>query len=55
MSAGHIYDHVPRRFYARVCFTSFTKIICKVAPGTLAELNREMQEQLAKNDSWDCE
>ena len=55
MSAGRIYDRIPRRFYVRVCFTSFTKIICKVVPGTLTELNREMQEQLAKNDRWDCE
>lgn len=30
MSAGRVYDHVRKKFYARVMFTTATKIICKL-------------------------
>ncbi|MDD3261098.1 MAG: hypothetical protein PHU79_04180, partial [Oscillospiraceae bacterium] len=51
MSAGRLYDRVPKRFYVRVCFTSFTKIICKLEFGTLAELDRRMKEQIERADN----
>ena len=33
MSAGRIYDKVGKKFYARVLFTTFTKIICRIEDG----------------------
>lgn len=42
MSAGRIYDHVKSAFYARVMFTTFTKVICLVEYGRPEELDREM-------------
>lgn len=56
-SAGRLYDQVPRRFYVRVCFTTFTKVICRVELDvpvrTLdAELNRQL-DRVADEDGMD--
>lgn len=56
-SAGRLYDRVPRRFYVRVCFTTFTKVICRVeldAPvRTLdVEVGRQM-DRLSGGDDMD--
>lgn len=48
MSAGCVYDHVKRYFYARVMFTTFTKVIYKSEFGHSEECDREMKEK-AKN------
>ncbi len=45
-SAGRIYDRVPERFYVRVCFTTFTKVICR--------LETELFGQLKNGDDWNC-
>lgn len=52
-SASRIYDRVPKRFYVRVLFTTYTKVICRVEYGGLAALDAEMQRQLAGQDDWD--
>lgn len=51
MSAGRVYDKVDRRFYVRVMFTSFTKVICRVEEGEPFELKEEIVAQL--KDDWD--
>lgn len=51
MSAGRVYDKVPTKFYARVMFTTATKIICRVDEGEPFELKREIITQL--QDDWD--
>lgn len=53
MSAGRLYDRVPRRFYVRVCFTTFTKVICQIVPGSLETLNAELTAQLHDCDDWE--
>ena len=51
MSAGRIYDKVGKKFYARVLFTTFTKIICRIEDGDAAELKKEILTQF--DDGWD--
>lgn len=51
MSAGRIYDKVPDKFYVRVLFTSFTKIICRVEEGDPESLKAEILSQY--KDDWD--
>lgn len=52
-SAGRIYDHVPDKFYVRVCFTTFTKVICRMEEGSsLRRLDAELAEQLKDKDDW---
>lgn len=51
MSAGRIYDKVEKKFYARVLFTTFTKIICRIEEGDPTELKKEILAQF--DDSWD--
>ena len=51
MSAGRVYDKVGKKFYVRVMFTTFTKIICRVEEGDPAELKKEILTQL--EDDWD--
>lgn len=53
MSAGRVYDKVSTKFYIRVLFTSFTKIICRVEEGEPFELKREILAQC--EDDWDDE
>ena len=55
MSAGRLYDQVAERFYVRVMFTTFTKIICRVEQGSMEELDREMLTQQRDKDDWDEE
>ena len=50
-SASRIYDRVPKRFYVRVLFTTFTKVICQIERGDMGALNREFERQNA--DDWD--
>ena len=51
MSAGRIYDKVDKKFYVRVLFTTFTKIICRVEEGEPSELKKEILTQF--EDDWD--
>lgn len=51
MSAGRIYDKVGKRFYVRVLFTTFTKIICRIEEGDPSELKKEILTQFV--DDWD--
>lgn len=51
MSAGRVYDKVGKKFYVRVMFTTFTKIICRVEECDPAELKKEILTQL--EDDWD--
>ena len=51
MSAGRIYDKVWKKFYVRVMFTTFTKIICRIEDGDPAELKKEILNQF--DDDWD--
>lgn len=51
MSAGRIYDRVEKKFYVRVLFTSFTKVICRVERGEPSELKKELLSDL--DDGWD--
>ena len=55
MSAGRVYDHIKRYFYARVMFTTFTKVICKIEFGHPEEFDREMKEKAKQfsDDEWD--
>lgn len=57
MSAGRIYDHVRKHFYARVMFTTFTKVICKIEFGCPEQYEQELKEQIKEenNDDWDFE
>jgi len=59
MSAGRIYDRVPTRFYARVMFTTQTKVICRVEGGCMVQLERELKKQLEERwfekDGWEEE
>ncbi len=57
MSAGRIYDHVKKRFFARVMFTTFTKVICKIEFGSPDELEREFKAQMRgdEDDGWETE
>lgn len=53
-SAGRIYDQVPKKFYVRVCFTTFTKIICRIeADDPAARLSDELAAQMRADDDWD--
>lgn len=51
MSAGRVYDKVSKKFYARVLFTTFTKIICRIEDDDPAELKKEILSQF--DDDWD--
>ena len=51
MSAGRIYDKVDKKFYVRVLFTTFTKVICKIEDGEPSELKKEIMTQFS--DDWD--
>lgn len=51
MSAGRVYDRVGKRFYARVLFTTNSKIICRVEEGDPAALRAELLSQI--DDDWD--
>ena len=51
MSAGRIYDKVGRKFYVRVMFTTFTKVICRVEEGEPDELKKEIMSQFT--EAWD--
>lgn len=51
MSAGRVYDKVPKKFYIRVMFTTTTKVICRVDEGEPFELKKELLAQL--EDDWD--
>ena len=51
MSAGRIYDRVEKKFYVRVLFTSFTKVICRVERGEPSDLKKELLSDL--DDGWD--
>lgn len=52
-SAGRIYDHVPTKFYVRVCFTTCTKIICQIEEDTPRKrLDTELEKQLKDEDDW---
>lgn len=51
MSAGRVYDKVCKKFYARVLFTTFTKIICRIEDDDPAELKKEILSQF--DDDWD--
>ncbi len=53
MSAGRIYDKVGKKFYVRVMFTTFTKIICRIEEDDAAELKKEILTQFV--DDWDDE
>ena len=50
MSAGRVYDRVGKRFYARVLFTTGSKIICRVEEGDPAALRGELLSQI--DDDW---
>ena len=51
MSAWRIYDRVEKKFYVRVLFTSFTKVICRVERGEPSDLKKELLSDL--DDGWD--
>lgn len=54
MSAGRIYDHVPKKFYVRVCFTTCTKIICKIEEGVSPRrLAEELDRQAGDDEDWE--
>lgn len=57
MSAGRIYDHVKKRFYVCVMFTTFTKVICKIEFGDPENLDRALKKQMQseEEDGWDDE
>lgn len=40
MSAGRLYDRVGRRFRLKVMFTTQTKVICRVLPGSAKRQER---------------
>ena len=52
-SAGRIYDTIPEKFYVRVCFTTFTKVICRIETEDAEALMRELQVQMDEDDEWD--
>ena len=52
-SAGRVYDHVPDKFYVRVCFTTRTKVICRIEESlSPQQLDAELAAQLRKEDDW---
>ena len=56
MSAGRIYDHVKKRFYVRVMFTTFTKIICRIEFGNPQGYEAEIKARMDKDwnaDLWE--
>ncbi len=50
MSAGRIYDRVKKYFYARVMFTTYSKVICKVECGDPQEYDREIKGQVQMDE-----
>lgn len=53
-SAGRVYERVPDKFFVRVCFTTFTKVICRIEKSpSPRRLAAELAEQLKKEDDWD--
>lgn len=53
-SAGRVYDQVGKRFYIRVCFTTSSKIICRVEPEKdLERLTEELMKQMDDEDDWE--
>jgi len=57
MSAGRIYDHVKKQFYARVMFTTHTKVICKIEFGNSEENELKLKQQMqdVDDEDWNCE
>lgn len=56
MSAGRIYDHVRKKFYARVMFTTSSKIICKLEEYKPEVFEKEIQLQMKQSEDkelWD--
>ncbi len=57
MSAGRIFDHVRKKFYVRVMFTTSSKIICKLEEYKPDLFEKEIQTQMkVSNDDkefWD--
>lgn len=55
MSAGRLYDKVEDKFYARVLFTTASKIICRVEDGCGSDLAAELNRQQKDEDDWEVE
>ena len=53
MSAGRIYDHVKKRFYVRVMFTTFTKIICRIEFGNPQGYEAEIKARM--DGGWNAD
>ena len=53
MSAGRIYDHVKKRFYVRVMFTTFTKIICRIEFGNPQGYEAEIKARM--DEDWNAD
>lgn len=52
-SAGRVYDRVPSHFYVRVCFTTCTKVICRIEQsGPGIHLADELKQQMNKGNDW---
>ena len=56
-SAARIYDKVEQRFYAKVMFTTYTKVICQLLPPATDYPEGEILRQMEKNsggngDPW---
>ena len=54
-SAGRVYDQVSEKFYARILFTTSSKVICRLENGEADTLEKELFEQMSKllNDDWE--
>ncbi|MGF6907674.1 HIRAN domain-containing protein [Fusobacterium sp. PH5-44] len=50
MSSGRIYDHVGNKFFARIMFTTYTKIICKIEP-----YSPELEKEMIKQNERECQ
>lgn len=50
MSAGRIYDKVENKFYARVMFTTQSKIICRVEQGKDEDFEKEIAAQMIEKE-----
>ncbi|MDD3137742.1 MAG: HIRAN domain-containing protein [Lachnospiraceae bacterium] len=57
MSAGRLYDHVRKKFYARVMFTTASKIICRLEEYKPELFEKELQIQMKQSNEdkefWD--
>ncbi|MBQ2911596.1 MAG: DNA-binding protein [Clostridia bacterium] len=45
LSASRIYDKVGDRFFVKVRFTTYTKVICEIIEGDEKEIEEQMQAQ----------